>query len=173
MDRKRSSGRERSATRSSKREPSSNLGNAERESKLEAALGHMREAIAIPKQLGRSATFEEFADLALAQLKAGDAAAVTTADDIVARADRSGENTVWPHYCFLAAARVYHWKGDAAKAARAMRRAEELVRAQLGAIANEPLRAAFEALASVRAVRQDSPGTVRCYDPPDCKEVKR
>jgi len=132
----------------------SNLGNAERElGKLEAALGHMREAIAIRKQLGRSATFEELADLALAQLKAGDAAAVTTADDIVARADRSGENTVWPHYCFLAAARVYHWKGDAAKAARAMRRAEELVRAQLGAIADEQLRAAFEALASVRAVR--------------------
>jgi len=97
----------------------SNLGNAERElGKLDGALSHMREAIAIRRQLGRSATFEELADLALAQLKAGDPSALTTADDIVTQADRSGENTVWPHYCFWAAACVYHQRGDAAKAAR-------------------------------------------------------
>ncbi|MBV9972054.1 MAG: tetratricopeptide repeat protein, partial [Candidatus Eremiobacteraeota bacterium] len=59
----------------------SNLGNAERElGELDAALGHMHEAIAIRKRLGRSATFEELADLALAQLKAGQGAARETAD---------------------------------------------------------------------------------------------
>ncbi len=130
-----------------------NLGNAERElGDLDAALKHMQEAIAIRERLNRSATFEELADLALAQMKAGDGAALQTADDIMQRADASGENTVWPHYCFWAAARVYHQCGNASKAAAALRRAQELVTLQLDAMADERSRFAFRELTSVRAI---------------------
>ena len=130
-----------------------NLGNAERElGELDAALTHMKEAIAIRERLNRSATFEELGDFALAQMKAGDADAVRTADDIVQRADASGENTVWPHYCFWAAARVYHDQGDTNRATAALQRAEELVRVQLDAMADQRSREAFGELASVRGI---------------------
>jgi hypothetical protein len=112
----------------------------------------MNDAIAIRERLQGSATFEELGDLALAQLKAGDAAALQTADDIVDRADPSGENTVWPHYCFWAAARVYHDRGNDAKAAAALHRAEQLVRLQLAAMADERSRFAFRELASVKGI---------------------
>lgn len=130
-----------------------NLGNAERElGDLTAALSHMREAIAIRERLDRPATFEELGDLALAQLKVGDPAALQTANDILQRADASGENTVWPHYCFWAAARVYQARGDEAGADRALRRAHELVGLQLSAMADERSRRAFSELASVRGI---------------------
>ncbi len=112
------------------------------------------EAIAIREHLAGSATFEELGDLALAQLKAGDAAAIQTADDIMRGADASGENTVWPHYCFWAAARVYHDRGDDAKAAAALQRAREHVRIQLDAMADEVSREAFGRLAAVRGIRR-------------------
>ena len=112
----------------------------------------MREAIAIRERLDRPATFEELGDLALAQLKVGDPAALQTANDILQRADASGENTVWPHYCFWAAARVYHARGDEAGADRALRRAHELVGLQLSAMADERSRRAFSELASVRGI---------------------
>jgi tetratricopeptide (TPR) repeat protein len=130
-----------------------NLGNAERElGELEAGLAHMKEAIAIRERLAGSATFEELGDLALAQLKAGDQAAVQTADDIMQRADASGENTVWPHYCFWAAARVYHGHGDESKAAAALERARKHVRRQLDAMTDERSREAFSDLTAVRAI---------------------
>jgi tetratricopeptide (TPR) repeat protein len=130
-----------------------NLGNAERElEELDAALGHMQEAIAIRERLNRSATFEELGDLALAQLKAGDPAALQTADDIMQRADASGENTVWPHYCFWAASCVYHERGQQSKAAAALRRAQDLVRLQLAAMADERSRKAFGELTAVRGI---------------------
>ncbi|HLI94910.1 MAG TPA: AAA family ATPase [Candidatus Baltobacteraceae bacterium] len=130
-----------------------NLGNAERElGDLDAALAHMKEAIAIRERLQRSATFEELGDLALAQLKAGDSGALATADDIMQRADASGENTVWPHYCFWAAARVYHERGNDRKAGEALRRAHDHVRSQLAAMADERSRRSFGELAAVRGV---------------------
>lgn len=130
-----------------------NLGNAERElGELPAALAHMNEAIAIRERLGRSGTFEELGDLALAQLRAGDANAVQTADDIMRRADASGENTVWPHYCFWAAACVYHERADDSKAAAALQRAQALVAMQLGAMTDERSREAFRQLAAVRGI---------------------
>ncbi len=130
-----------------------NLGNAERElGELDAALAHMKEAIAIRERLNHSATFEELGDLALAQMKAGDVAAVRTADDIMQRADPSGENTVLPHYCFWAAARVYHEQGNESKAAAALARAQELVNVQVGAMADKRTREAFGELPSVRAI---------------------
>ncbi|HZZ64879.1 MAG TPA: AAA family ATPase [Candidatus Baltobacteraceae bacterium] len=130
-----------------------NLGNAERElGELDAALTHMNEAIAVRERLGRPATFEELADLALAQLKAGDQGALRTAHDIMSRAQTSGENTVWPHYCFWAAARVYHDSGDEAGAAAALQRAREHVALQLSAITDERSREAFGRLSPVRAI---------------------
>ncbi len=130
-----------------------NLGNAERElGELDAALAHMNDALAIRERLGRPATFEELGDLALAQLKAGNAAAEQTADDIMRSADASGENTVWPHYCFWAAARVYHAYGDDAKAAEALAKAEGHVQAQVDAVADERAREAFGRLTAVRAI---------------------
>lgn len=130
-----------------------NLGNAERElGELRPALEHMREAIAIRTRLAGSATFEELGDYALAQLKAGEPDAVRTADDIMLRADASGENTVWPHYCFWAAARVYHAHGDEPKAADALRRAGEHVRRQIGSMADERSRRAFQDLTAVRGI---------------------
>jgi predicted ATPase len=130
-----------------------NLGNAERElGDLTAALVHMRDAIAIRERLNRPATFEELGDLALAQMKAGDAAALQTADDIIERADSSGENTVWPHYCFWAAARVYHERGDDTRANAALKRSQDLVDLQLAAMADERSRAAFRELTSVQAI---------------------
>jgi tetratricopeptide (TPR) repeat protein len=130
-----------------------NLGNAERElGDLDAALQHMNEAIAIRERLGRTATFEELGDLALAQLKAGDPVARQTADDIMQRADSSGENTVWPHYCFWAAARVYHERRDHAKAAAALQKAHDRVRMQLDAMADERSREAFRQLTAVRGI---------------------
>lgn len=130
-----------------------NLGNAERElGELDAALGHMKDAIAIRERLQRSPTFEELGDLALAQLKAGDPAAVLTAEDIMRRADASGENTVWPHYCFWAAACVFHDFGEHDKAAAALEKARGQVRAQLGAMTDERSRAAFSELAAVRGI---------------------
>ena len=136
-----------------------NLGNAERElGELDAALGHMREAIAIRERLNGCPTFEELGDLALALLKAGDAHAQQTADDIMRRADASGENTVWPHYCFWAAARVYHAGGDADKAAAALERAQELVRTQLAAMTDERSRRAFSSLTAVREIAQAQAG---------------
>ncbi len=88
----------------------SNLGNAERElGESVFALEHMREAIAIRHRLGRPATFEELAALALARLESGDLpAARATADEILERLSDSAENTVWPHMCLWAAARAYH-----------------------------------------------------------------
>lgn len=136
-----------------------NLGNAERElGDLSAALEHMNDALAIRERLHHSPTFEELGDLALAQLKAGDADALRTADDIWQRADASGENTVWPHYCFWAAARVYHEHGDAAKAQAALRRAGELVTMQLEAMTDARSRECFSALASVRAIESAQAG---------------
>ena len=136
-----------------------NLGNAERElGELEAALAHMHEAIAIREQLGRSATFEELGDLALAQLKAADPQARQTADDIVRSADASGENTVWPHYCFWAAARVYHAQGADAEAAAALDRAQSHIRAQIGAMTDERSRDAFQQLRAVRDISAASSG---------------
>lgn len=136
-----------------------NLGNAERElGQLESALAHMKDAIAIRERLGRPATFEELADLALAQLKAGEPAALQTADDIMQRADASGENTVWPHYCFWAAARVYHHAGDDAKAAEALGRAQAHVRVQLDAIGDERAREGFGRLTAVRAISEAQGG---------------
>ncbi len=130
-----------------------NLGNAERElGELAAALAHMKEAIAIREHLAGSATFEELGDLALAQLKAGDSEALLTAGDIMLRADASGENTVWPHYCFWAAARVYHEHGDDSKAGAALLRAGEQVRMQLGLMSDERSRRAFGQLAAVRGI---------------------
>ncbi len=130
-----------------------NLGNAERElGELEAALTHMKQAIAIRERLNHCATFEELGDLALAQMKAGDGEALGTAQDIMQRADASGENTVWPHYCFWAAARVFRNCGDDERTAAALRRARELVSVQLDAIAEPRARAAFTELASVRGI---------------------
>ncbi|HEV3152834.1 MAG TPA: AAA family ATPase [Candidatus Baltobacteraceae bacterium] len=130
-----------------------NLGNAERElGELDSALAHMKEALAIRERLGRSATFEELGDFALAQLKAREPDAVRTADDIMDRADASGENTVWPHYCFWAAARVYHERGEPAKAAAALEKAQAHVRAQLEAMSDERSRRAFGNLKDVRAI---------------------
>ncbi|MGH7837588.1 MAG: hypothetical protein ACREQC_07140, partial [Candidatus Binataceae bacterium] len=129
-----------------------NLGNAERElGELDAALAHMKEAIAIRGRLGRSATFEELGDLALAQLQAGDVAALETANDILQHADESGENVVLPYYCFWAAARVYHAHRDPA-AATALKRAAALVSRQLQAMADERSREAFARLPAVRAI---------------------
>jgi predicted ATPase/DNA-binding SARP family transcriptional activator len=137
-----------------------NLGNAERElGELDAALKHMREAIAIRERLNGSATFEELGDLALAQLKAADPAALQTADEIMQRADSSGENTVWPHYCFWAAARVYRERGDDARAGAALARAQALVALQLGAMADERCRRAFSDLTAVRAISAALAGT--------------
>ncbi len=137
-----------------------NLGNAEREiGDLTAALAHMHDAIAIRARLNRPATFEELGDLALAQMKAGDDAAVCTADDIVERADVSSENTVLPHYCFWAAARVYHARGDERKATAALQRAHDLVKLQLDAMSDPRSRRAFSQLASVAGVRAARTGT--------------
>jgi len=136
-----------------------NLGNAERElGELDAALEHMKEAIAIRERLGRPATFEELGDLALAQLKAGDDAALQTADDIMRRADVSGENTVWPHYCFWAAARVYHSHGAAPQSEAALQKAREHVRLQLEALKDEHLRESFGRLSAVRAIADAQEG---------------
>jgi len=130
-----------------------NLGNAERElGDLDAALSHMKEAIAIRERLGRSATFEELGDLALAQLKAGEDAALQTAQEIMSRADASGENTVWPHYCFWAAARVFHAWGDDAGASAARQKAQDHVRAQLAAMTDERSRDAFQRLVAVQDI---------------------
>lgn len=130
-----------------------NLGNAERElGELDAALMHMNAAIAIREHLAGSATFEELGDLALAQLKAEEPAALQTANDIMLRADASGENTVWPHYCFWAAARVYHGHGDDSKATAALERAREHVRLQLALMTDERSRRAFGDLAAVRGI---------------------
>ncbi|MBV9271496.1 MAG: tetratricopeptide repeat protein, partial [Candidatus Eremiobacteraeota bacterium] len=137
-----------------------NLGNAERElGDLDAALMHMKDAIAIRERLERSATFEELGDLALAQLKAGDDAAVYTADDIMLRADTSGENTVWPHYCFWAAARVYHDRGNDERAAQALKRAHDLASLQLASMSDERSRRAFSNLAAVRGISDALAGT--------------
>jgi predicted ATPase/DNA-binding SARP family transcriptional activator len=143
-----------------------NLGNAQRElGELDMALAHMRQAIAIRERLGRPGTFEELGDLALAQLRAGDAAALDTANAIMDRADESGENTVWPHCCFWAAARVYHAHGDDAKAAQALRRSEALVEEQLEAMVDGKSHAAFAKLGSVRAVRAASKQNLWPQDP--------
>jgi len=131
-----------------------NLGNAERELReFDAALEHMHAAVEIRHRLGLSATFEELSDLALTQFVSGDhAAGRATADDIMLRAPASDENTVWPHYCFWAAACVYHGCGDDARAARALELALARIRDQLGSTADDASRAAFMQLVSVRAV---------------------
>ena len=137
----------------------SNLGNAERElGELEAALAHMKEAIAIRARLNRPATFEELGDLALAQMKAGDPEAQRTAGDIMQRADDSGENTVWPHYCFWAAARVYHFLGHDRRAGQVLQRATQLVGLQLEAMADRRSREAFGRLESVRGIADAQTG---------------
>jgi DNA-binding SARP family transcriptional activator/energy-coupling factor transporter ATP-binding protein EcfA2 len=132
----------------------SNLGNAERElGESAAALGHMQEAIAIRHRLGRPATFEELGDLALAQLEAGDlAAARVTADEVIARLPESPENTVWPHHCLWAAARVYRACGSEREARAALEEAAQLVRRQTEAMTDAQSRSAFAALSSVREI---------------------
>jgi tetratricopeptide (TPR) repeat protein len=131
-----------------------NVGNAERElGDFDAALDCMHAAIDIRHRLGLAATFEELSDLALTQLASGDReASRSTADDIMRRAPDSDENTVWPHYCFWAAACVYEACNDAPRAARALEQAARHVRAQLETIRDENARAAFAQLASVRAI---------------------
>jgi DNA-binding SARP family transcriptional activator/tetratricopeptide (TPR) repeat protein len=137
-----------------------NLGNAERElGQFAEALEHMHAAIGIRRRLGLPATFEELGDLALAQLASGDRVAGRgTADDIMRRAPESNENTVWPHYCFWAAACVYRACSDEAGAARALEHAVRHVREQVASITDEISRAAFAELGSVRAVRAASEG---------------
>ncbi len=131
-----------------------NLGNAERElGNTRDALSHMRAAIAIRHRLGLRATFEELADLALAELASGDLdASRKTADDILRRAPGSDENTVWPHYCYWAAARVYRACGDPRAAHDALARAGRHVREQLDALGDSPSRNAFRELETVRAI---------------------
>jgi DNA-binding SARP family transcriptional activator/tetratricopeptide (TPR) repeat protein len=132
----------------------SNLGNAERELGESAqALGHMQEAIAIRHRLGRPATFEELGDLALAQLEAGELpAARATADEIVAQLPESTENTVWPHHCLWAAARVYRACGAEREARAALDEASRLVRRQSEAMTDPGSRGAFARLSSVREI---------------------
>jgi predicted ATPase/DNA-binding SARP family transcriptional activator len=132
----------------------SNLGNAERElGEHAAALAHMREAIAIRKRLGRPATFEELGDLALAQLEAGDlAGSRITADDVVVQLPDSTENTVWPHYCLWAAARIFKACGADLQARAALDEAAALVQRQLDAMTDPASRAAFVKLPAVRQI---------------------
>jgi DNA-binding SARP family transcriptional activator/tetratricopeptide (TPR) repeat protein len=138
-----------------------NLGNAERElGQFEPALAHMREAIALRHRFGGSATFEELGDLALTDLAAGNvAAARETANEIMARATSSSENTVWPHYCLWAAARVYRADGDAAAARDALNRAQTFVARQRIAMTDPKSREAFAALRAVAAITAAAAGT--------------
>jgi len=131
-----------------------NLGNAERElGEIDAALEHMHAAIAIRNRLGLQATFEELGDLALTQLASGDlAASRATADDIVARASTSDENTVWPHYCYWAAARIYHAIGENARAQGTLELAVRHVRDQREALGHATARRGFDELATIRAI---------------------
>jgi tetratricopeptide (TPR) repeat protein len=137
-----------------------NLGNAERElGRHEAALAHMREAISLREGLGGSVTFEELGDLALTELAAGNLeAARDRADEIIARAPRSPENTVWPHYCLWAAARVYRAGGDDAAAGDALHRAQTLVTRQVMAMSDPTSRAAFAALPAAVAIAAAAEG---------------
>jgi tetratricopeptide (TPR) repeat protein len=131
-----------------------NLGNAERElGETRAALEHMHAAIAIRHRLGLSATFEELGDLALTQLASGDLeASRSTADDIIARAPKSGDNTVWPHYCYWAAARIYHAIGETAHARSALELAVRNVEEQREALGEATARRGFDELATIRAI---------------------
>jgi tetratricopeptide (TPR) repeat protein len=138
-----------------------NLGNAERElGQFGSALAHMREAIALRARLGGSVTFEELGDLALTDLAAGNvAAAREAANEIIARAPSSSENTVWPHYCLWAAARVYRAVGDESAAQDALNRAQTFVSRQLIAMTDPKSREAFAALPAVAAVAAAAAGT--------------
>jgi DNA-binding SARP family transcriptional activator len=131
-----------------------NLGNAERElGETGDALTHMHAAIAIRTRLGLHATFEELGDLALTQLAAGDLeASRATADDIVARAPTSHDNTVWPHYCYWAAARIYHALEDTARAQSALELAVRHVREQREALGQATARRGFDELATIREI---------------------
>jgi DNA-binding SARP family transcriptional activator len=131
-----------------------NLGNAERElGETGAALEHMHAAIAIRHRLGLTATFEELGDLALTQLAAGDLeASRATADDIIARAPSSDDNTVWPHYCYWAAARIYLALEERAQAKSALELAVRHVREQREALGEATARRGFDELATIRAI---------------------
>jgi DNA-binding SARP family transcriptional activator/energy-coupling factor transporter ATP-binding protein EcfA2 len=132
----------------------SNLGNAERElGETSSALAHMREAIAIRNRLGRPATFEELGDFALALLASGDLdAARAAADDIIARLPVSSENTVWPHLCMWAAARIYRACEDEVAARAALDAAVVHVGRQIDSMTDPASRAAFSRLAAVREI---------------------
>ena len=131
-----------------------NLGNAERElGETGAALEHMHAAIAIRHRLGLTATFEELGDLALTQLAAGDLeASRATADDIIARAPSSDDNTVWPHYCYWAAARIYLALEERVQAKSALELAVRHVREQREALGEATARRGFDELATIRAI---------------------
>ncbi len=131
-----------------------NLGNAERElGEIAKALEHMHAAIAIRHRLGLSATFEELGDLALTQLASGDLeASRSTADDIMARAPKSGDNTVWPHSCYWAAARIYHAIEETAHARNALELAVRHVEEQREALGEATARRGFDELATIRAI---------------------
>lgn len=146
----------------------SNLGNAERELReFDAALEHMYEAILLRERLGRPATFEELADFALTQLESGDVgAAHDTAQAMLAQTETSDENTVWPHYCFWIAARIFRAAGDGERAAPLLAHAYQTMQTQERAIAEQPSRTAFAALEMNRLIRaaaeqNDWPPTAR------------
>ncbi|HEV2909654.1 MAG TPA: tetratricopeptide repeat protein [Candidatus Eremiobacteraceae bacterium] len=133
----------------------SNLGNAERElHEFAAALEHMQEAILLRERLGRPATFEELADYALTQLESGDIpCALDTARTMLLQAETSEENTVWPHYCYWIAARVFRAAGDQKRAADLLVQAHSTMRALEDAITEPASRTAFVALAMNRLIR--------------------
>jgi predicted ATPase/DNA-binding SARP family transcriptional activator len=123
----------------------STLGNAERDlGTYGDAIDHMNEALAIRHRMGHPGTFEELADLALAYLDSGNvSAAVTTSRRTLERAEGSEDNSMWPHYCFWVAARVFRNAGDDAEASAALAQAHEILRDLVGSIDDERSRAAF------------------------------
>jgi hypothetical protein len=89
----------------------------------------------------------------LTQLSSGDLeTSRATADDIVARAPTSDDNTVWPHYCYWAAARIYHALEDQARANDALAFAMRHVREQRDALGTETATRGFDQLATIRAI---------------------
>jgi len=112
----------------------------------------MRAAFSIRAELGLVPEIEELAAFALTQLADGDAAALETADTLLRRSQRAADNTVWPFYCYWAAARVYRRFGDR-RAAKTLALAVDQVGKHSAAVGIAEWQREFAALHVVRAIR--------------------
>lgn len=163
----------------------SNLGNAERVGgDARAGIRHIEEGLALRTSiLAPADLLDDYCDLAVAHLQAGDReAARTVADMMLQIAGDSAAGAFWPHYCFWVGALVRRACGDIAESKTLLGHAVDAMDVFSSRISDETTRAAFLSLPLCRevmaAARRDewpsyAGGADERYTPPKRRPTRR